>query len=174
MKCINLIVGAAAIAIAGASFAHDEWYMGVTVGYYDLGSERTKYSDLKAANVGVQVGKYISDDIAIELGYGVNTGYDDFSVSSLNALVWLGDESDDSWRPYLLGGVNQYDFDATRPLVRGHGDKSDQLMFGLGLGKQLDDDMEFRADIRAMYDLDGNDAQDHGLQISFNKRFGEK
>ena len=47
-------------------------------------------------------------------------------------------------------------------------------MFGLGLGKQLDDDMEFRADIRAMYDLDGNDAQDHGLQISFNKRFGEK
>ena len=64
------------------------------LGYYDLGSERTKYSDLKAANVGVQVGKYIADDIAIELGYGVNTGYDDFSVSSLNALVWLGDESD--------------------------------------------------------------------------------
>ena len=173
MKCINLIVGAAAIAIAGASFANDQWYLGATTSYYDLGSERTKYSDFKAANVGVQVGKYIADDIAIELGYRVNTGYDDFSVTSFNALMWLGDESD-NWRPYLLGGLNQYDFEATRNLVEGHGDKSDQLMFGLGMGKQLDNDMELRADIRGMIDIDGNDAQDHGFQISFNKRFGEK
>ena len=173
MKCTKTIVGAAAIAFAGASFASDHWYLGATVSYYDLGSERTKYSDLKAANAGIQVGKYISDDMAIELGYGVNTGYDDFSVSSLNALYWLGDESD-NWRPYVLGGFNQYDFEATRSLVRGHGDKSDQVMFGFGLGKQLDNDMEFRADIRGMYDIDGNDAQDHGVQISINKNFVEK
>jgi OOP family OmpA-OmpF porin len=172
MKCVKLIIGSLAIAFAGASFANDQWYLGATAGYYDQGNERAKYSDYKAANVGVQVGKYIADDIAIELGYGVNTGYDDFAVSSLNALKWLGDDSDE-WRPYLLAGFNQYDFEETRSLVKGHGDKSDQMMFGLGLGKQLDDDMEFRADIRGMADIDGNDAQDIGLQVSFSKHFGK-
>ena len=36
MKRINLIVGAVALALAGASFANDQWYLGATAGYYDL------------------------------------------------------------------------------------------------------------------------------------------
>ena len=172
MKCINLIIGALAIAVAGASFANDQWYLGATASYYDLDSDRSKYSDKKAANAGVQVGKYISDDIAIELGYGVHIGYDEFAVSSLNALVWLDDDTT-GWRPYLLGGFNQYEFEKARTLVPGHGAKSDQLMFALGMGRELDNDMEFRADIRGMVSIDGNDAQDYGFQISYSKLFNK-
>jgi OmpA-OmpF porin, OOP family len=173
MKRINLIVGAVAFAIAGASFANDQWYLGATAGHYNLDSDRAIVDDHKAATIGLQVGKYIADDIAIELGYGANAGYDDFTVTSLNALIWFGDDAA-SWRPYLLGGFNQYDFSDTANLVPGHDDKSDQMMFGLGLGTQLDGAMEFRADIRGMADLDDTNAQDYGLQISLNKLFGKK
>jgi OOP family OmpA-OmpF porin len=173
MKGMNLIVGAVAFAVAGASFANDQWYLGATAGHYDLDSDRAIVDDHRAATIGLQVGKYLADDIAIELGYGANAGHDDFTVTSLNALIWLGDDSA-SWRPYLLGGFNQYDFDETANLVPGHDDKSEQLMFGLGLGTQLDGAMEFRADIRGMADLDDSDAQDYGFQISLNKLFGKK
>ena len=173
MKRINTIVGAVAFAIAGASFANDQWYLGATAGHYDLDSERAIFDDHKSATLGFQIGKYIAEDVAIELGYGVNAGHDDFNVTSLNALMWLGDDSS-SWRPYLLGGFNQYDFDDASNLVLGHDDKSEQLLLGLGLGKQLEGAMEVRADIRGMADLDGVNAQDYGFQISLNKLFGKK
>lgn len=173
MKRINLIVGAVAIAIAGATFANDQWYLGATAGHYDLDSDRAISDDHNAATLGVQAGKYIADNIAIELGYGANAGHDDFSVISLNALVWFGDDSS-NWRPYLLGGFNQYDFDETSNLVPGHDDKSDQLMFGLGLGTQLDGAMELRADVRGMADLGDIDGQDYGFQVSLSKLFGKK
>ncbi|MGB0450203.1 MAG: OmpA family protein [Porticoccaceae bacterium] len=173
MKRINTMIGVISFAFAGASFASEQWYLGVTGGHYDLDSERAVVDDHNAATIGVQVGKYIADDMAIELGYGANAGHDDFTVTSLNALVWIGDESA-SWRPYLLGGFNQYDFDETANLVPGHDDKSDQLMFGLGLGTEFAGALEFRADIRGMADLEDINAQEYGLQISLNKLFGER
>ena len=54
MKRINLIVGAVAFAIAGASFANDQWYLGATAGHYDLDSDRAIVDDHKAATLGVQ------------------------------------------------------------------------------------------------------------------------
>ena len=173
MKRINTMIGAITFAFAGAALANDQWYLGATAGHYDLDGNRAANEDHNAATIGIQAGKYIADDVAIELGYGANAGHDDFTVTSLNALVWLGDESA-SWRPYLLGGFNQYDFDETNNLAPGHEDKSEQLMFGLGLGKQFEGALEFRADVRGMADLDNSDAQDLGFQISLNKVFGEK
>ena len=173
MKGINLIVGAAAIAVAGASFANDQWYLGATAGYYDLDGDRAISEDHNSATAGFQAGKYIADNIAIELGYGANAGHDDFNVISLNALVWLGDEAS-NWRPYFLGGFNQYDFDDTSNLVPGHDDKTEQLMVGFGMGTQLEGAMEFRADVRGMADLEDIDGQDYGFQISLNKLFGKK
>ena len=173
MKRINLIVGAVALALAGTSFANDQWYLGATAGYYDLDAERAINEDHNAATIGLQVGKYISDNVAIELGYGANAGHDDFSVASLNALMWMGEDAN-SWRPYLLGGFNQYDFDDTNNLVVGHDDKSEQLMLGLGLGTQFESGMEFRADVRGMSGLGDNDGTDYGFQISLNKLIGKK
>jgi OOP family OmpA-OmpF porin len=52
MKGINLIVGAAAIAVAGASFANDQWYLGATAGYYDLDGDRAISEDHNSATIG--------------------------------------------------------------------------------------------------------------------------
>lgn len=38
MKCVNLVIGAIAFAVAGVSAANDEWYMGVTAGHYTMDS----------------------------------------------------------------------------------------------------------------------------------------
>lgn len=173
MKRINLILGAVALAVAGTSFANDQWYLGATAGYYDLDSDRAIRDDYRAATVGLQAGKYITDNVAIELGYGANTGHDDFNVISLNALVWLGDDAS-SWRPYLLGGFNQYDFDQTKNLRWNREYNSNQVMLGLGVGTQFNGALEFRADIRGMADLEGIDAEEYGLQLSLNKLFGKK
>ncbi|MDG1818983.1 MAG: OmpA family protein [Porticoccaceae bacterium] len=173
MKLINTVVGVVAFAIAGASLANDQWYLGATAGHYDLDSNRAVVDDHKSATLGLQIGKYIADDVAIELGYGANSGHDEVNVTSLNALVWLGDSSS-SWRPYLLGGFNQYDFDDTNNLMPGHDDKSEQVLLGLGLGTQFEGALEFRADIRGMADLDDTNAQDYGFQLSLNKLFGKK
>jgi OOP family OmpA-OmpF porin len=173
MKRINLIVGAVAFAVAGASFANDQWYLGATAGYYDLDGNRAISEDHNAVTAGIQAGKYIADNIAIEIGYGANAGHDDFDVISLNALAWIGDEAS-NWRPYLLVGVNQYDFDDTSNLVLGHEDRSEQVMVGFGLGTQFEGALEFRADVRGMADLEDINGQDYGFQISLNKLFGKK
>ena len=172
MKRINLIVGAMAIAFAGASFANDQWYLGATLGHYDLDSDRATSDDHNAATLGLQAGKYVAENVAIELGYGANAGHDDFSVPSLNALMWIGDDAN-SWRPYLLGGVNHYDFDDTSNLILGHDDKSNQLMLGLGMGTQFNGSVEFRADVRGMSGLGDNDGNDYGFQLSLNKLIGQ-
>jgi len=173
MKPINLILGAVALAVAGTSFANDQWYLGATAGYYDLDSDRAISDDHRAVTMGLQAGKYIADNVAVELGYGGNAGHDDFNVISLNALVWLGDDAS-SWRPYLLGGFNQYDFDKTNNLRWNREYNSDQVMLGLGVGTQFNGALEFRADIRGMADLEGIDAEEYGLQLSLNKLFGKK
>ncbi len=173
MKHINFLIGAIAFAIAGSCFANDQWYLGATAGHYDLDSDRAIVDDHRAATIGLQVGKYVADNVAVEFGYGANAGHDDFSVASLNALVWLGDQAD-AWRPYLLGGFNQYDFSDTSNLISGHGEKTDQLMVGFGLGKQFEGALEFRADIRGMADLEDIQAEEYGFQISLNKLIGKK
>lgn len=172
MKRMTTIIGAITFAFAGAAFANGQMYLGITAGHYDLDGNRALNEDHNAATLGVQLGKYLTDDVALEFGYGANAGHDDFTVASLNALLWLGDESA-SWRPYLLGGFNQYDFDETNNLSLQQDDKSEQLMFGLGLGRQFEGAFEFRADVRGMADLDNSDAQDLGFQISLNKLIGE-
>ena len=87
------------------------------------------------------------------MGYGANAGHDDFNVTSLNALIWLV--------TILQAGVLICWVALTSTILMtpviwylGHDDKSEQMMFGLGLGTQLDGAMEVRADIRGMADLD--------------------
>lgn len=174
MKCVNLVIGAIAFAVAGVSAANDEWYMGVTAGHYTMDSERSISDNYKSATAGLQVGRYFGDRAAFELGYGANVGHDDVDVISLNTLVWFGEEDAASWRPYMLLGMNQYDFDDASNLVIGHDDRSNQIMLGLGVGTRFKGDLEFRADIRGMAGAGDNDGEDVGFQLSLNKVFGAK
>ena len=169
MKFKKPFLIAMALVLAGAASASEEWYLGVTAGHYDLDGERSISDDYNSLTAGLQVGKYLSDNVALELGYGANVGHDDFDVLSLNSVIWMGGEAS-NWRPYLLFGANQYDFNDTSNLVPGHDDRSTQIMVGLGMGKQFSG-LEFRADLRGMGGHD-EDGEDFGVQISLSKLFG--
>lgn len=173
MKSINVILGATALVLAGATTAADNWYLGANAGYYDLDGERAISEDHNSVTAGVQVGKYLSDNLAIELGYGANVGHDDVDVLSLNGLLWLNNSDATNWRPYVLFGLNQYDFQDSSNLVLDHDDRSTQIMVGVGMGTQFSHGLEFRADLRGMAGHD-EDGEDVGLQFSLNKVFGSK
>ena len=173
MKSINVILGATALVLAGAATAADNWYLGATAGYYDLDGERAISEDHNTVTAGVQVGKYLSDNLAIELGYGANVGHDDVDVLSLNAMLWLSNSDATNWRPYVLFGANQYDFQDSSNLVLDHDDRSTQLMVGVGMGTRFSHGLEFRADLRGMAGHD-EDGEDLGVQFSLNKVFGSK
>ena len=172
MKSVHSIIGTLVILASGAAAATDSWYLGGTLGYYDLDSEHAITDDYQGSQAGLQVGKYISENVAIELGHGVNTGHDDFDVTSLTGLLWMGSE-ETNWRPYALIGVNQYNFDDASNLVAGHDDKSVQIVAGMGLGKMLNDNVQFRADVRGMLGQE-EDGEDLGFQLSLNHVFGKK
>ena len=173
MKLINVILGATALVLAGAATAADNWYLGATAGYYDLDGERAISEDHNTVTAGVQVGKYLSDNLAIELGYGANAGHDDVDVLSLNAMIWLSNSDASNWRPYVLFGANQYDFQDSSNLALDHDDRSTQLMVGVGMGTRFSHGLEFRADVRGMAGHD-EDGEDMGVQFSLNKVFGSK
>ena len=173
MKLINVILGATALVLAGAATAADNWYLGATAGYYDLDGERAISEDHNTVTAGVQVGKYLSDNLAIELGYGANVGHDDVDVLSLNAMLWLSNSDATNWRPYVLFGANQYDFQDSSNLALDHDARSTQLMVGVGMGTRFSHGLEFRADVRGMAGHD-EDGEDMGVQFSLNKVFGSK
>jgi OOP family OmpA-OmpF porin len=173
MKSLNVILGATALVLAGAATAADNWYLGATAGYYDLDGERAISEDHNTVTAGIQVGKYLSDNLAIELGYGANVGHDDVDVLSLNAMLWLSNSDATNWRPYVLFGANQYDFQDSSNLALDHDDRSTQLMVGVGMGTRFSHGLEFRADVRGMAGHD-EDGEDMGVQFSLNKVFGSK
>ncbi|MGB1402617.1 MAG: OmpA family protein [Porticoccaceae bacterium] len=169
MKALNSLLGALVVT-SGAALASDNWYLGMTASNYNLDSERALVSDIEGSQVGLQVGKNINDSLAIELGYGANVGNDDFDVASLNGVLWLTDPAA-TWRPYVLLGINRYDFNEASNLAAGHDDNSRQLIFGLGVGTMLTDHYQLRADVRGMGGLD-EEAEDVGFQLSINRSFG--
>ena len=170
MKALNSLLGALVIFTSSAALAADNWYLGVTASNYDLDAERAHTSEIEGSQAGLQIGKNINESIAIELGYGANVGNDDFDVTSLNGVLWLTGPAT-TWRPYVLLGINQYDFNEASSLVAGHDDSSRQLTFGLGVGTMLTDHYQFRADVRGMGGLDEK-GEDIGFQLSLNRSFG--
>ena len=171
MKSVHSAIGILMILAAGA-VAADSWYLGGTLGYYDLDSEHAIADDYQGSQAGLRIGKQFGDNMALELGHGVNIGHDDFDVTSLTGLLWMGSEAA-NWRPYALIGINQYNFDDASNLVAGHDDKSIQIVAGLGLGTMLNDNVQFRADIRSILGHD-EDGEDVGMQLSLNHMLGKK
>ena len=170
MKAFHSVLGALVILASGTASASDSWYMGATVSNYNLDNERAVVDGIDGNQLGLQIGKYLNESLSVELGYGANTGGDDFDVLSLNGVLWLNEQAA-KWRPYVLLGMNQYDFNDASNLVSRHDDRSKQLLFGLGVGTMVNDDYQFRADVRGMSSLD-EDGEDVGIQLSFNRVFG--
>ncbi len=170
MKLFVSALGALIISFSSLTQAEDAWYLGGTAGHYVLDSERAIEGDFEGSQLGLQLGKYVADDLAIELGYGSNAGHDDFDIISLASLKWFGDDTA-NWRPYAMLGLNHYDFKEAANLDIGHDDNSTQTFAGVGIGGYINDSVQMRADIRGMLGWEDLD-KDVGLQISINHVFG--
>ena len=157
-------------SLAGLANASDEWYMGTSASHYNLDSSRAQQDHHESNLLGLQAGRYLTDHLAVELGYAQQAGHDDLDALSLNGVLWLGDKTA-GWAPFALLGVNQYDFNNGYNLAAGHDDSSTQLMFGLGIAKRLSDKFDLRADVRLLSGHD-EDAEDVGFHISLNRIFG--
>jgi OOP family OmpA-OmpF porin len=137
-----------------------------------LDDQRALEGDIEGTQAGLQIGKHFTDNLSVELGYGTNVGHDNFDVISLSSVVWLGDSAA-NWRPYAMLGFNQYDFTDSSNLAAGHDDNSSQILFGLGVGTMIADQVQFRADLRGMGGHDEK-GEDVGVQLSINHMFGQK
>jgi OOP family OmpA-OmpF porin len=171
MNIVKSVIAGLAIIASGAALSNS-WYLGETVSHYVLDDQRALEGDIEGTQAGLQIGKYFTDNLAVELGYGTNVGHDNFDVISLSSVVWLGDSAA-NWRPYAMLGFNQYDFTDSSNLAAGHDDNSSQILFGLGVGTMIADQVQFRADLRGMGGHDEK-GEDVGVQLSINHMFGQK
>ncbi|MBT5387771.1 MAG: OmpA family protein [Porticoccaceae bacterium] len=172
MKLSLSVLGALIFSFSSLTQAEDAWYLGGTAGHYVLDSERAIEGDFEGSQLGLQLGKYIAEDLAIELGYGSNAGHDDFDIISLASVKWLGDDAA-NWRPYFMLGLNHYDFKEQSNLSVGHDGNSTQTFAGIGMGGYINDSVQMRADIRGMLGWEDLD-KDVGIQFSINHVFGRK
>ena len=77
----------------------DHWYVGAhkvyAVGEGDLWSGK-----IDIGQAGLQVGKFLRDDMSIEGGYAFNSDRSDFFTGSVSAVFWMG-ENTDKYQPYV-------------------------------------------------------------------------
>ena len=170
MKTIYSIIGGLFIAVSGSGMASDSWYLGQVAGHYILDTDAANEGNVEGSQVGLQLGKHLTNNVALEIGYGEGTSHDDINVTSLAAILWFGAESD-SWRPYGLLGGNYYDFDATNNWSVGHKSSYGRAIAGVGVGTMVDQNYQFRAGVRGM--LGGNE-EEIGVHLSLNRVFGPK
>lgn len=167
MRVIKSIVVATMILVACPAFSSGQWYIGATQGFFSLGEGDHWAGEIDIGQAGLQIGKFLRDDLSIEGGYAFNFDRDDFFIGSLSALFWMGDSSQ-KYQPYLLLGTNVYNFDDEDGLPIKH--RHTQVAFGAGLGSKILKNYQARADIRLMARNDENE-DDFALQFSINKIF---
>lgn len=80
--------------------ASDSWYLGATVGHYILDTHSITQSDVEGPQVGIQVGRYLTDNLTLDVGYAEAVGHDDLNVASMTGILWFGTESD-NWSPMV-------------------------------------------------------------------------
>lgn len=167
MRFFKSIVVAATMLVTSPAFSSGQWYIGATQGFYSLGEGDHWVGEIDIGQAGLQIGKFLSDDLSIEGGYAFNFDREDFFIGSLSALFWMGDNSQ-KYQPYLLLGTNVYNFDDEDGLPIKH--RHSQVAFGAGFGSKISKNYQLRADLRLMARNDEN-KDDFALQFSVNKIF---
>lgn len=167
MKTLKILLVSFLFVISTGAMASGQWYAGVTSGYYGLGKSDHWAGDVELGQMGFQAGGYFNDDISLEMGFSDNFNSDGFSILSLSALFWLGDYGS-KYRPYFLLGHNSYD--VSKPSENPVNYNASQVMIGGGVGTDIGDNLQFRAEGRYMVRKSANE-DDLGIHFSINRFF---
>ena len=167
MNLLKSFVVATLLFATAPAFSSNPWYVGATQGLFAVGEGDTWVGKIDIGQAGLQVGKFLRDDMSIEGGYAFNSDRSDFFIGSVSAVFWMG-ENTDKYQPYVLLGANVYHFedDDEESIKR----RSAQIAFGAGFGAKISKSFQFRADLRLMARDDENE-DDVALQLSINKFF---
>jgi len=167
MRFLRSAVIAIAMFSSCYAYSSDQWYFGLTQGFFSVGEGDHWNGEIDIGQAGLQIGKFLRDDLSVEGGYAFNFNREDFFIGSLSALFWMGDSSE-KYQPYLLLGTNVYNFDDEDGLAIKH--RHTQVAFGAGFGSKISKQYQVRADIRLMARNDENE-DDFGIQFSINRLF---
>ena len=170
MRFSYLIIGCWVLIFSSLVSASD-WYAGTNYGYLKLDGDRTSpcNCDVESSQIGFKVGRYVYDNVSLEVDYSTSIAKDGVNGASISSIFWANNQQS-PWRYFALVGLNHYSYD--KELVTGNNDdSSSQLVFGLGVGKQVASNYQVRADMRLM---GGShfDGQDIGFQLSLNRFLG--
>ena len=167
MNFLRSLVVAVAVFTSCSAFSSDQWYLGVTQGFYSVGEGDKWNGEIDIGQAGLQIGKFITEDLSVEGGYAFNSDRTDFFIGSLTALFWLGNSAE-KYQPYFLLGTNVYDFDNAEglPIKR----RNTQVAFGAGFGSKVSKNYLVRGDLRLMVRNEENE-DDFGIQFSINRLF---
>ena len=149
MKNFITTIFAALLLVAFSAQAAEGIYLGPSLSYYYLDSDRTIDSHDESGLVGLNLGYRFFNDWALELGVGRDITGDDLDVAQINYYYFFGDDGD-NWRPYVVAGLSYYDRDEDINL-QPEEENTHQAQIGLGLSSMLSDQWEFRADARLLH-----------------------
>jgi OOP family OmpA-OmpF porin len=172
MKKLAVAAGVSVLALSAATVqAQEGLYLGPSLGYYYLYSDRVISGHDDAGVAGINIGYRFFNDWALEASYGKDVAGDDLEVAQINAYFWLG-EDNGGWRPYVVAGVSYYDREGESNLWSDE-EYTHQAQIGLGLSKMLSDHWEFRGDARLAHKLrEGNEGiNDGSLNFALNYYF---
>ncbi|TNE93978.1 MAG: OmpA family protein [Gammaproteobacteria bacterium] len=173
MKKLAAAIGVSLLTLSASVFAQEGLYLGPSLGYYYLDSDRVVSGHDEAGVAGFNVGYRFFNDWALEAGYGKDIAGDDLDVAQINAYFWLG-EDNGGWRPYVVAGFSYYDRDGENNLWSDE-EYTHQAQIGFGLSKMISDQWEFRGDARIAHKLrEGNEGiNDGSLNFALNYYFNK-
>ena len=172
MRLKHIVFGIWVLALSTVVDASSPWYMGVNYKHLKLDDARETpcNCETNSNQGGVQIGKYIADNLSIEVDHSTSIAGHDLDVSSISGIFWSGN-NDSTVRYYTLLGFNHFNFDEESAPVNIDNEQSTQIVFGLGVGGKVAEKYQVRADMRWMGGHDEN-AEDIGFQLSFNRLLG--
>lgn len=177
MKKITAAASALLLGVSVSAQSQEGLYLGPSLSYMYLDSERVVNGHDEAGILGLNLGYRFSNDWALELGYGSDVAGEEIDIAQLNAYYWFG-KDDGGWRPYVVAGYSYYDRDGESNLQPDE-EYTHQLQLGFGLSKMLTDHWEFRGDARIHHKVRDTDdsgsegVNDGSINFALNYYFSE-
>jgi len=167
------VLATAIAATSHSALAGEEgWYVGGFAAHTAFSSERSISGSAESSVAGLQLGINCCEWLDIEVAMGKSMGGDDIDLFNVSAIRYL-QQQNDSWRPFVIAGLNRFEFNEVEHLVEGHQVRSSQWLVGAGATKAIDDNFFFRAQLQL---TEGRKSEssgtDLGIALSINRRFG--
>jgi len=80
MKALRFAVSALAMLVASVSIASGQWYLGAN---FNFGESSDRADNLTTGQAGLQIGKFLSDDLSVEVGCSGILNRNDFDIATL-------------------------------------------------------------------------------------------